>query len=198
MAQKLELFYPVKPYRCHQKFGDCFPTVCQKYHELGLKGHNGEDLWAPDGWIVRAAHDGKVTFAGEDGSAGLGVVIRTHDKRVYGDTEAHFKTIYWHLKAGSILVRASQDVRVGDILAFADNTGISTGSHLHFGLKPVVQGEQEWSWMNLESTNGYKGAIDPSPYWTGLYAEDFASWRAQLTAIRLQLEKLVLGLGKGA
>ena len=194
----LNLFYPVKPWRLHQAFGECTEGVCDKYKALGLEGHNGQDVWAPDGWIIHAAHDGVVTFSGEDGSGGLGVVIRTHDKRTYGTGEAYYKTIYWHLKRGSIFVRAGQSVAVGDVIALADNTGLSTGSHLHFSLKPVYQGEQEWDWMNAEQNNGYRGAIDPELYWSGLYAEDFASWRAQLTKIRLELEKLVLGFKRGA
>ena len=167
---KLELSYPCVPYRVNQRFGECAPNICHKYKELGLLGHNGMDLYAPDGTVVRAAHNGIVTFSGEDGSGGLGVVIRTNKKFDYKDGEAYYKTIYWHLKKGCIYVKAGQTVRTGDIIALADNTGLSTGSHLHFGLKPVYQGEQDWEWWNAEQDNGYKGAIDPEPFFTGRYA----------------------------
>ena len=61
---------------------------------------------------------------------------------------------------------------MGDVLAESDNTGLSTGPHLHFGLKPVAKGEQSWIWFNVEQKNGYLGAIDPLPYFNGLYAYD--------------------------
>lgn len=158
---KLQLQFPLKYWSVNQHFGE---NANPYYAQLGLKGHNGMDLYAPDGTPVYAAHDGTVTFAGEDGSAGLGVVIRTDKEYAYGDGKAFYKTIYWHLKKGSIVVHASQKVKAGDLLAQADNTGMSTGSHLHFGLKPVYQGENDWSWWNAEQNNGYAGAIDPEPY----------------------------------
>lgn len=169
---KLRLYYPTYPYKLHQGFGVCLPSICSKYRELGLNGHNGEDLWAPDGHEVRAAHDGIVTFAGYDGSGGLGIVIRTTAQYEYKDSQAFFKTIYWHLKEQSPRVRASQEVKAGDIIALADNTGMSTGSHLHFGLKPIHQGENDWEWWNAEDSNGFKGAIDPAPFWTGIHSKD--------------------------
>lgn len=172
IKDKFELFYPVKPWKVNQSFGACDPGICEKYKELGLNGHNGIDAWAPDGYIVRAAHDGIVTFAGEDGSGGLGIVIRTEDQYMYNGLPVYFKTIYWHLKSGSIIVNAGRRVSAGDIIARADNTGLSTGSHLHFGLKPMKQGEQDWEWFNTDQNNGFKGAIDPAPFFNKFYAED--------------------------
>lgn len=155
-----------------QKFGECYPSVCSFYQQIGLKGHNGIDSGAYHGQPVYAAHDGEVVFAGEDGSAGLGVVIRTTQQFDYKDGQAYYKTIYWHLKKGGIRVTAGQKVRTGEVIALADNTGFSTGDHLHFGLKPVYAGENDWTWWNSEQENGYKGAIDPAPHFTGLFAVD--------------------------
>lgn len=167
---KLELFYPLKnPFFVTQKFGE---NLSPLYKELGLLGHNGWDIIGQYGQLVRAAHDGIVTFSGEGGSGGLGVVVRTFNKREYNGGEVFFKSIYWHLKPGSIRVKASQEVKVGDILGEADTTGSAKGAHLHFGLKPIKQGEAEWVWENVEQNNGYKGAIDPAPYWNGYYAEN--------------------------
>ena len=50
------------------------------------------------------------------------------------------------------------------MIALADNTGASSGSHLHFSLKPVQQGEQPWQWYNTEQKNGYNGSINPETY----------------------------------
>lgn len=165
--KQLKLFYPVANFSIIQHFAE----NKEYYHNLlGIEGHNGLDIFATDGTPVYAAHDGEVTFAGEDGSGGLGVVIRTLEPFEYKGQEVFYKTIYWHLKVNSILVKPNQKVKAGDKIAEADNTGLSTGSHLHFGLKPIAQGEQPWLWSNLEQTNGYGGAIDPEPYLNGEYA----------------------------
>lgn len=164
---KLILQKPLKKWRVSQHFGE---NALSKYKEMGLVGHNGMDIVAPDDEPVYAAHDGRVTFTGYDGSGGLGIVIRTEEKFDYysektGEYQpAYFKTIYWHLKKGSLKVTGGQSVKAGDHIAGADNTGFSTGSHLHFGLKPIAKGENDWTWYNLEQQNGYSGAIDPEPF----------------------------------
>lgn len=181
--KRLELFHPVKPWSVYNAFGN----PLKLYTDMGMKGHNGFDVLAPHGTPVRAAHDGIVTQAGDDGSAGIGVVVRTEDEREYGTTSTFFKTIYWHLAPATchngkhqIAVKPGDQVLVGDILGYADNTGLSSGDHLHFGLKPVYPGEQDWQWFNSEQQNGYFGAIDPTPYISRYAAEDYAGWRRTL------------------
>lgn len=157
---KLQLAFPVTEVTINQHFGNVDPM----YTKIGLKGHNGDDFYAPDGTPVFAAHDGVVTYAGLDGSNGNLIVIKTNEQFDYLNGQAYYKTLYGHLKTGTYQVTAGQSVTRGQILALADNTGLSTGSHLHFGLKPVQQGEKDWEWYNLEQDNGYNGAIDPAPY----------------------------------
>ncbi|MCB1174004.1 MAG: peptidoglycan DD-metalloendopeptidase family protein [Leptospiraceae bacterium] len=70
---------------------------------------------------VRAARDGKITYAGWLGSYGNAVVI-LH--------ENGFKTLYAHLSR--IKVRSGQFVKMGQGIAVSGNTGTSTGPHLHF------------------------------------------------------------------
>ena len=167
---KLELYYPLNlPFNINQKYGENLNSL---YKEIGMLGHNGIDYSAVDGTPVYATHNGTVTYAGLDGSNGLLVVIKTDEQFAYKDGQAFFKTLYGHLKTGSIVVTAGQKVKAGDKIAEADNTGASTGSHLHFGLKPVQQGEQDWVWWNIEQGNGYNGAIDPMPYMNGKYPKD--------------------------
>lgn len=158
---KLQLQPPLKFWGINQAFGANFNSF---YTKIGLKGHNGIDFWAPDSTPVYATHDGRVTFTGYDGAGGLGVVIRTTEQFDYGNEQAYYKSIYWHLKRDTIKVTGGQTVKAGDLIAFADNTGRSTGSHLHFGLKPIQKGEEDWVWFNTEPENGYNGAIDPMPY----------------------------------
>src|SRR3990167_49479 len=187
--KKLELFLPVKPYTLNQGFG-LNPAL---YAQFGINGHNGLDLATARGQIVRASHDGLVTFSGDDGSGGWGVVLRTLDKREYLNTEAYFKTIYWHF-IPIIPVKAGQMVKAGDVIGYADSTGFSTGDHLHWGLKPVAQGENDWTWANIEQNNGYHGAIGPIPYLSKLYGGGFRGFLAILDSIRAKLELLKAGI----
>jgi murein DD-endopeptidase MepM/ murein hydrolase activator NlpD len=187
----LRLYYPCKPLGINQRFGENQNAI---YRNLGMKGHNGWDFYAPDGTPVRAAHEGTITYAGEDGSNGLLVVIRTDKEYDYKGGTAYYKTLYGHLKRGSLRVTAGQTVKTGDVIALADNTGASTGSHLHFGLKPVLPGEADWQWWNVEQSNGYNGAIDPAPFWTGLHAEDY--W-AEVNRLRALIERLLGYLKNG-
>lgn len=172
----LELFYPLKTVCVYQAFG----MNPDKYEWLHLAGHNGVDFVAYHGEPVRAAHDGIVTYVGTDNNEGWGVVIRTeHQRYDQWGFPCYWKTLYWHLASPTchegqhdIPVHVGQKVRVGDIIGYADNTGWSTGDHLHFGLKPIAQNEADDTWFNPEQKNGYLGAVDPAPYFKGTSAED--------------------------
>lgn len=161
MKMKLSLQFPTKNVAVNQAFGKNDTPI---YAQLGMKGHNGIDFFAPDGTPILATHDGVVVYAGLDGSNGNLVVLKTDVQYDYLNGQAYFKTLYGHLKDGTICVHAGERVKAGQVIAQADNTGASSGSHLHFGLKPVQQGEQEWVWYNLEQNNGYNVAIDPTSY----------------------------------
>lgn len=174
---KLQLYYPCRPYFINQRFGRSgVPT----YAAQGMKGHNGMDLTARNGDPVRASHDGLASFQ-IDSNGGNGVVVITDKPYDYEGGQSFFKTIYWHLcdsskqpqykspiedKTGAVPVKR------GDIIGYADNTGLSTGDHLHFGLKPVAKGEDYGSWYNVAQNNGYYGAIDPEPYFIGRFADE--------------------------
>lgn len=169
MTQKLKLVNPLKRVIITQGYGidGTDPAMIEKYKTIGLKDglHNGIDMVAWDGTPVYATHDGRVTFAGYDGSGGLGVVIRTNSEVTFKDGEvAYAKTLYWHLKKDSLLVTGGQEVKAGQQIALSNNSGFSTGPHLHFGLKPIAKGENDWTWYNTQQENGMGGAVDPRPY----------------------------------
>lgn len=162
---KLLLKHPTKKVQINQGFGaeKTAPEMLEKYIAIGMKGHNGLDYNAPEGTPIMAMHDGTVTYAGLDGSNGNLIVIMTDKAFDYKDSEAYFKTYYGHLQTGSFKVTAGQKVKCGDVIACAGNTGMSFGSHLHMGVKPVQKGENDWTWYNID-TSGYNGAVDPTPY----------------------------------
>ena len=167
MASRFELFYPVYPWKVSQHFGG----NAMNYSQFGIKGHNGIDIVTKHGQDVLAAHDGEVVYAGVDANEGWGVVVRTTEPVLYDGGEAYMKSIYWHL-IKNIPVRVGQKVKAGDLIGYADNTGYSSGDHLHFAIKPQAKGEEDWIWLNTEQNNGYNGAIDPAPYFNKYYAKD--------------------------
>lgn len=186
---RLKLYNPLSRLIITQGFGveNTHSSMLPAYQKMGLLGHNGYDLVAYDSTPVYASHDGRVTFAGYDGSGGLGVVIRTNDEVEYNGGTAFIKSIYWHLKTGSLKVTGSQQVKRGDLIGLADNTGFSTGSHLHWGIKPMKRGENDWEFFNTEDTNGYSGAIDPTPYIVP-FQYDLSTGMTHEDVIKLQRE----------
>lgn len=173
--RKFELYYPIKPMFVNQPFGNVLPV----YTSMGLAGHNGIDFAAKHGQPVYAAHDG-IAYWENDGASGMGVVLCSEEIFDYNGTPAKMKTLYWHLADpvkepklkspiyGNIPVK----VKRGDLIGYADNTGVSTGDHLHFGLKPGYAGEPDALFIKLEPNNGYAGAINPQPFFNGKYAVD--------------------------
>lgn len=85
--------------------------------------HKGIDIAVPTGTPIVAAGDGEVVTASYSSSAGNYVMI-SHGKRLY--------TVYMH--CSRLAVSAGDTVSRGQTIAYAGSTGISTGSHLHFGV----------------------------------------------------------------
>src|SRR3990167_10668838 len=126
---RLELWIPVKG-KLIQQFG-----VNGEFYQangIDVLGHPGLDFICFDKEPIYATHDG-LAYTSKDSKEGLGVVVITKDVFDYNDEEAYFKTIYWHLHSWS--VKDGQEVKVGDLLGYADSTGFSTGTHLHYALK---------------------------------------------------------------
>lgn len=160
----MKLAYPLKDIFITQYFGE----NPEYYHDnFGITAHNGIDFRAPHGTPVYASHDGFAYYE-KDSSGGCGVVIRSTDNT--------FKTIYWHLVDSdkepdlkspitcTDLSSQGQEIKTGDLIGYADNTGKSAGSHLHLGCKPIAKNEQLGTYYNPMQNNGYMGAIDPMPY----------------------------------
>lgn len=164
---KLELYPPLEVWKVTQKYGNKNPI----YNDMGGY-HNGIDLRAPHGTPVYASHDGFATYQVDNGG-GHGVVVITDKEYEYENGTSFFKTIYWHFvdwlkepryKSPIADKTGFTPVKKGDLLGYADNTGRSTGSHLHYALKPVAKGEGWGTWYTPNSMPPYYGAIDPMPY----------------------------------
>ncbi|MBV6452190.1 MAG: hypothetical protein DCC56_11700 [Anaerolineae bacterium] len=117
------------------------------YKKWGFPGHNGIDYGIPNGTPVNAAAAGTVALVGfENGGYG------NYVKLSHVDGSKIYYTYYAHLANAS--VAAGQKVKAGAMVGHSNNTGASTGPHLHFGLK--IDGENP----------PYKGYVDPMPYFS--------------------------------
>ncbi len=85
--------------------------------------HKGVDLAGPEGTPIYATRSGVVTIARWSNSGGNYVTIN------HGDG---FSSVYMHLT--SFVVSPNQAVSQGQLIGYMGSTGISTGSHLHFGI----------------------------------------------------------------
>lgn len=149
-----------------QEFGDDFAWQGKTHfykQQYGLTGHNGIDYGGTHihGHPVTAAADGTVIYAGLgdhwDSTVGGGahVVILDHGDILTG---------YLHLIANSQTVRAGQKVKRGHIIGKAGNTGVGTGSHLHFQVMPKPFNR----WNNW-------GCVDPRKYMSAVTVTPAAS-----------------------
>ena len=98
--------------------------------------HKGIDIGASAGADIIAAADGTVTAASYSSAAGNYGMI-DHGGGLY--------TVYMH--ASSLLVSPGQTVSAGDVIAKVGSTGISTGSHLHFGVSLNGSYVSPWSYL---------------------------------------------------
>ena len=86
--------------------------------------HLGIDLAAPEGTPVKAVRSGKVYSATYGSSGGYQVIID------HGDG---YKSYYLHMT--HYIVSTGQQVTQGQVVGYVGSTGISTGNHLHLGIR---------------------------------------------------------------
>lgn len=119
------MVYPAKPER---------PITCpfKKPGSSWSTGeHSGLDLGCPNGDPVYAMWGGKVTGNSWGSAYGTHIVI-DHDVLPNGDPGLW--AIYAHLKNKQ--VSSGDRVEAGDLIGYSDNTGNSTGNHLHVEIQP--------------------------------------------------------------
>lgn len=92
-------------------------------HPLGgaLRFHHGIDIRAKYGTPIKAVLPGIVTSSGRMGAKGLAVIVK-HDNGI--------ETVYAH--CSRIKVKRGQRVDQGEVISYVGNTGMVTGTHLHF------------------------------------------------------------------
>lgn len=98
--------------------------------------HEGIDYSVPSGTYVYTTANGTVDKVWQDKSCGNGLKIKY---------ATGISALYCHLDHA--LVKQGDKVRAGCAVAISDNSGASTGAHLHYGMK--------------DSNNDF---LDPSPF----------------------------------
>ncbi|MDQ3760025.1 MAG: M23 family metallopeptidase [Actinomycetota bacterium] len=88
------------------------------------RGHDGQDLFAPCGRKLVAAHDGRVQMAQYD-SSGYGNILVLDVKGSGVDL------LYAHMKNRAV-VRVGRRVNAGEKVGEVGQTGNASGCHLHF------------------------------------------------------------------
>ncbi len=91
-----------------------------------VRGHFGTDFAAPTGTPVWAAADGVIVGRAAAGGAGNLVTLR-HDNGLV--------TLYMHLSKFAAGQKVGQRVAAKTVIGYVGTTGLSTGPHLHFGVK---------------------------------------------------------------
>jgi len=110
---------------------------------FGLTGHNGVDVAMVNGTELRAAEAGVVSGVAYDPQGyGWHVRVRTPDGREW---------LYAHMTR--VDVTEGQWVDQGHYLGPSDNTGWSSGPHVHIGMRPP----------GANRANGFSGYEDPLP-----------------------------------
>ena len=119
----------------------------KNYIKYGLQGHDGVDFACPTGTKLISPFDGMIISVKNSGSAGYGYHVKIWNKK-------NACVLYGHMK--SVNVSLWQSVKCGQLIGLSDNTGNSTGSHLHLGLcKTNLLG------YRLNTNNGFAGWINP-------------------------------------
>jgi len=110
----------------------------------GFFSHLGRfavDIEMPIGTEVRCARAGMVILI-EDGCTESGLTSIEHELgntvRVLHDDGS--VGIYGHLETRGLRVRKGRRVESGDLLALSGNTGFTSGPHLHFEVRKLMQG----------------------------------------------------------
>lgn len=107
----------------------------------GWGDHHGIDLVASTGTPVLAAHEGRVILAEWYGGYGKTVIVENESKQ----------TLYAHLSG--FFVRKGDVVQAGDPIGRVGSTGRSTGPHLHFEKRLLINGH--WQLFNPARALGH-------------------------------------------
>lgn len=145
-----------------QYFGD---TAFSRTGVYNGKGHNGIDFRAPVGTPIKAVLSGVVE---EVGNTDVLPKCLSYGKWVFIRHNNGLSSVYGHLSL--IKAKAGDEVKTGDIIGYAGQTGYAFGPHLHLSLfasqgvsvQPLVNSVNcKNARIPIASQNAY---LNPLPY----------------------------------
>jgi hypothetical protein len=151
-----DIVRPIEPFELTQGFGDNY----ESYKQFGLKGHNGWDIKTkypdtPQGFrdILASCYMQFYRQGFEGDKVGYGLFFET-----VAQLYSTWKLTFAHCKS----VHSFTSKNEGESMGISDNTGNSTGSHLHLTVKriKIVNGQHQVQDYN----NGYFGAVNPQEF----------------------------------
>lgn len=180
------IYQPLSPFVLGQKFGQnkaCISTDGKRtviscdgnnpppgYKSVyGPNGHTGIDLGARHGQEVHCAQRGTVYSIDTNPITGLDVRIESEEGGI------KFRHIYEHLLGYQH--RVGDRIETGQLVGWADNTGKSSGDHLHFGMYVLE--------------NGRWAAVDPMKYMEPVFAKNILAINNTLKYISELVAKLL-------
>lgn len=178
-----------------KKGGVCPIGYQDLYSSLGLRGHNGEDwatyhrepLYFP---VDFPEAGGWFSVDASDTNGGLGIDVISKNKVTLNGRTDHIKFRFWHLDTAW----KDKGVGLGEIIGYCDNTGASSGTHVHWSVKWCDENGR-----SLDKNNGYYGAWDFSPYFKNEFIIDYlkkcdVAVKEPETTVEQKLSKIVFSL----
>ncbi|HLL25261.1 MAG TPA: peptidoglycan DD-metalloendopeptidase family protein [Kofleriaceae bacterium] len=131
--------------------------------------HLGIDYAAPTGTPVWAAASGTISHRGPAGGAGNLVMIR-HDGGI--------ETAYMHLSKFADGQKVGQRISAKTVIGYVGTTGLSTGPHLHFGVK------QNGAYIDPAKLVPIKGK--------GVPAKDMEAFKTEVARLQSQMSGVTI------
>lgn len=131
------------------------------YGQFNMDGHNGIDLACVVGTPIVAPCKMWTTWVkSDDRGYGLHVFAESETKEINGEAYK-IEMVFGHFD--SIVAKPAKWYEKGELIGYADSTGFSTGSHLHFGVRPYYR-LSEGNFKQVFMGNGYAGYSDPEDF----------------------------------
>lgn len=178
------------------------------YSSMGMVGHNGIDLVAKHGTPLLAVEDGTVCDVRLD-ETGYGRHVRFITSPKNGTCR-----VWTYGHCDTISVKVGDEIHAGDQIATMGNTGFCVtssdgngywkfnpyaGTHLHLGVREVKRSKTGWAYEGstikmrvLNEANGYKGSIDPLPFFSIETTPNIENLKTQVSLLTKVLELLKL------
>jgi murein DD-endopeptidase MepM/ murein hydrolase activator NlpD len=178
-----------------QTYGDTFFSRTGIYGYKGDKPniHNGHDYAGPPNTPLTAPCKMYITYVGYD-EDGYGNFLFGETETITENGETFkLEIVLAHFK--NITVKANKWVDMGTPLGGMGTTGLSTGWHTHFGVRPLVMKGNNFIHL-LDNTDGRRGYADPQLFLDVEPIEDKAKLLKYMRLIQMDGDSNVYAVDK--